>query len=113
MANADTPRQIEHSDSLALHTRRAGGEDGQILDVREPSEHAGGVIHGAILMPMGSVPAKWTALDAHQPVYVICHLGARSAQVAAFLARQGMRAVNVDDGMDGWERHGFPTEVRR
>ncbi|HVA89600.1 MAG TPA: rhodanese-like domain-containing protein [Chloroflexota bacterium] len=112
MANAETPRQIEHTDSAALHKRRAAGEQVQLLDVREPLEHAGGVIQGAILMPMGSVQAKWTELDAQQPVYVICRLGGRSAQVAAFLTRQGVRAINVDDGMDGWERYGFPTEVR-
>jgi len=110
--NRETPRQMEHTDSAALHRRRAAGEPLQVLDVREPREHAGGVIEGAILMPMNSVPAKWPELDARQPVYVICHLGSRSAQVAAFLVQQGLQAVNVDDGMDGWERQGFPTEVR-
>jgi rhodanese-related sulfurtransferase len=109
MANAETPRQVEHTDSAALHARRAAGEDVQLLDVREPREHAGGVIEGAILMPMGSVRSKWADLDASRPVYVICHLGGRSAQVAAFLVTRGLQAVNVDDGMDGWERRGFPT----
>jgi len=110
--NPETSRQMEHTDSAALHRRRAAGESVQLLDVREPREHAGGVIEGAILMPMNSVPAKWSELDPSRPVYVICHLGGRSAQVAAFLVQQGLRAVNVDDGMDGWERQGFPTEVR-
>jgi rhodanese-related sulfurtransferase len=100
---------MEHTDSAALHRLRAAREPVQLLDVREPREHAGGVIQGAILMPMGSVPAKWTELDSRRPVYVICHLGARSAQVAAFLVQQGLRAVNVDDGMDGWQKQGFPT----
>ena len=109
--NRDISRQMEHTDSAALHRRRAE-EPVQLLDVREPREHAGGVIEGAILMPMNSVPARWIELDARRPVYVICHLGSRSAQVAAFLVQQGLQAVNVDDGMDGWERQGFPTEVR-
>lgn len=109
MANAETPRQVEHTDSADLHVRRAAGEEIQILDVREPREHAGGVIEGAILMPMGSVRTRWGELDPSRPVHVICHLGGRSAQVAAYLVQQGLRAVNVDDGMDGWEGHGFPT----
>ena len=109
MATAETPRDMEHTDSAALHAKRAAGEQLQLIDVREPREHAAGVIEGAILMPMRTVPTQWVDLDPAQPVYVICHLGARSAQVAAFLVQQGLRAVNVDDGMDGWERKGFAT----
>lgn len=109
MANPGTPREMEHTDSAALQARRAAGEQVQLLDVREPREHAGGVIEGAILMPMAGVPTKWTELDPSRPVYVICRLGGRSAQVASFLLQQGLRAVNVDDGMDGWQRRGFPT----
>ena len=81
----------------------------QILDVRDPWEHAQGVIASAILMPMSEVRNRLAELDSSQPVTVICHLGGRSAMVAGFLARQGIQAVNVDDGMDGWERQGFPT----
>ena len=109
MSNAGTPREMGHADSAALHARLAAGEQIQLLDVREPREHAGGVIEGALLMPMATVPNRWTELDPARPVYVICHLGARSAQVAAYLLQQGLSAVNVDDGMEGWERRGYPT----
>ena len=102
-------KQVEHTDSMALHARRQAGESLQILDVRDPWEHAQGTIEGAILMPMDTVQSRWQELDAARPVHVICHLGSRSALVAGFLARQGLQAVNVDDGMDGWERQGFPT----
>jgi rhodanese-related sulfurtransferase len=85
------------------------GEATQILDVRDPWEHQQGVIAGALLMPMSEVRARMQELDTARPVYVICHLGSRSAMVAGFLARQGIEAINVDDGMDGWERQGFPT----
>jgi rhodanese-related sulfurtransferase len=85
------------------------GESVQVVDVREPSEHAQGVIEGAILMPLGQVRSRWQELDSSQPIAVICHLGSRSAMAASFLAQQGLRAVNVDDGMDGWQRHGYPT----
>jgi len=109
MATAETSHNMGHTDSAALHAKRAAGEQLQLIDVREPREHAAGVIEGAILMPMRTVPTQWVDLDSSRPVYVICHLGSRSAQVAAFLVQQGLQAVNVDDGMDGWERKGFPT----
>ena len=103
------PSQVAHTDSRVVRERMQAGERVQIVDVREPYEHSQGVIEGAILMPMGDVQSRWQELDATQPVLVICHLGGRSSMVATFLSRKGLQAVNVDDGMDGWERQGFPT----
>jgi rhodanese-related sulfurtransferase len=38
-----------------------------------------------------------------QPVVCICHHGMRSAQVVAFLERQGFEAVyNLAGGIDAW-----------
>jgi rhodanese-related sulfurtransferase len=42
-------------------------------------------------------------VDAAQPVACICHHGARSAQVVAFLLRQGYpRVYNLAGGVDAW-----------
>lgn len=109
MSTPGAANEMGHTDSAGLHGRLEAGEDPQILDVREPWEHAQGVIAGAILMPLGQVQTRWQELDAARPVYVVCHLGGRSARAAAFLLRQGVHATNVDDGMDGWVRQGFPT----
>jgi rhodanese-related sulfurtransferase len=109
MTTPGAANEMGHTDSADLHRRLQQGDDLQILDVREPWEHAQGVIQGAILMPMAQVQTRWHELDAARPVYVVCHLGGRSARAAAYLARQGLRATNVDDGMDGWERQGLPT----
>lgn len=98
-----------HTDAASVHRRLEAGEELQIVDVREPREHAHGVIAGAVLMPMAQVQRRWQELDVERPVHVVCHLGSRSAQVSSFLVRQGLQAVNIDDGMDGWERQGFPT----
>jgi rhodanese-related sulfurtransferase len=40
---------------------------------------------------------------------VICHVGARSAQVALWLRAQGYDAHNVDGGMLAWEAAGLPV----
>lgn len=104
-----TPNPIGHTDSKALNARKAADEDVQVLDVREPYEHAQGTIEGAILMPLAQVRSRWQELDPTRPVNVICHLGGRSAQAAAFLSSQGLQALNVDDGMDGWQHNGFPV----
>jgi rhodanese-related sulfurtransferase len=100
--------QVGHTDSTLLHTQIEVGESVQLVDVREPWEHADGVIAGAILMPLGQVQSRWQELDQDRPITLICHLGSRSARAAQFLARQGLTAINVDDGMDGWMARGFP-----
>jgi rhodanese-related sulfurtransferase len=102
-------QDVGHIDSAGLYGLLQAQADVQVVDVREPSEHAQGVIEGATLLPMGQVRSRWQELDGSRPIHVICHMGGRSAMAASFLAQQGLRAVNVDDGMDGWQRHGYPT----
>ena len=101
--------QVDHTDSALVRRRLVAGEHLQIVDVREPWEHAQGVIAGATLMPLATVQSRWQELDPTRPVQVICHLGSRSFRAASFLAGKGMSSANIDDGMDGWERQGFPT----
>jgi len=78
-----------------------------LLDVREPWELALAAIRidglRTLAMPMNSVPARLAELDPAQPVVCICHHGARSAQVVAFLERAGFEAVyNLAGGIDAW-----------
>ncbi len=78
-----------------------------LLDVREAWEVALAVIRidGAqwLDIPMNQLPARLPALDPTQPIVCICHHGVRSAQVVAFLDRQGFESVyNLAGGIDAW-----------
>ena len=74
-----------------------------LLDVREPWEYETCRINGSQLMPMQLVPARQQELDPEQPVVCICHHGARSMQVAAFLERAGFENVtNLTGGIHAW-----------
>lgn len=78
-----------------------------LLDVREPWELALARLElpGLTLrhVPMHELPSRLDELDPAQPVVCICHHGARSAQVVAFLQRQGHgQAYNLDGGIDAW-----------
>lgn len=78
-----------------------------LLDVREPWEVELGSISlpGAqtLAWPMNSIPDRVAELDRAQPIVCICHHGMRSAQVVAFLVRQGCTAVyNLAGGTDAW-----------
>jgi rhodanese-related sulfurtransferase len=74
-----------------------------LLDVREPWEYDTCRIDGSMLMPMATVPARQEELDPETPVVCICHHGARSMQVGAFLERVGFPNVtNLSGGIHGW-----------
>lgn len=79
--------------------RRAVGADGQLIDVREPSEVADGTLPGARNIPLASLPHRVHELDRHRPVVVLCRSGARSSRAAAWLADQGFDVVNLAGGM--------------
>ena len=81
-----------------------------VIDVREPWEFAEGHVPGARPVPMSQVPTLVGTLPTDQPVYLVCAVGARSGQVAAWLGQQGYDTVNVDGGTQEWITAGYPVE---
>lgn len=76
-----------------------------LLDVREPWEYQICHLHDALLMPMRLVPDNFEQLSLHKErdIVCICHHGARSLQVAAFLERSGFpKVLNLNGGMHAW-----------
>lgn len=90
--------------SSDLHDQPASAlpADSVLLDVREPDEWAAGHIETAVHIPIGAVIGRLGEIPEADPLYVICRSGSRSARVAEFLRGQGIGAVNVADGMQGW-----------
>lgn len=80
----------------------------EVIDVREPWEYAEGHVPGARLVPLASVPQHLIDFQRDRPVYLVCHVGGRSAQAALYLAQRGVDAVNVDGGTADWESAGYP-----
>ena len=82
-------------------------EGGLLLDVREDDEWAAGHAPTAQHIPMSEFVARKEELGTPEgAVYVICRAGGRSAQVAQYLADNGVEAVNVTGGMQAWEAAG-------
>jgi len=70
-----------------------------LIDVREPDEFAAGHIDGAVLMPLGTLPAHMASLPKDVPLVIYCRSGHRSAKAVAFLLAHGYgRAVSLDGG---------------
>lgn len=91
--------------SRLLSERAAGREDFDLLDVREPGEHGIVSIEGATLAPRAAVLAGEMLPGRGRPVYVHCKSGVRSAEVTAYLLREGYdRVFNVEGGILEWVR---------
>lgn len=74
-----------------------------VLDVREPGEWNAGHIDGAQHIPLMQLVQRVAEVQAHARVLVVCRVGARSAQAAAFLNAQGVDAINLAGGLVEWE----------
>ena len=81
-----------------------------LLDVREPVEHAEVRAVGAVLAPLSTLGARLDELPRDRPLFVICAVGGRSAQVTGYLLANGWTDVlNVAGGTVAWERAGLPV----
>lgn len=85
-----------------------GGAVPVLLDVREPWELATASVQSGegfalVAIPMNDIPARLAELDPAAPIACLCHHGARSQRVAAFLAHHGFeRVANIAGGIDAW-----------
>ena len=89
-----------------IKARLDAGEAINLVDVREPAEHAEFNI-GGILVPLGKIQTMQTEdIDDLKTVEVICYCrsGARSAQACMMLETFGFTNVkNLAGGMLGWQ----------
>jgi adenylyltransferase/sulfurtransferase len=85
-----------------LKARIDGGEDVQLIDVREPYEQQIAQIGGK-LIPQNDVPNRLAEIDREREVVVHCKSGGRSQRIAEFLQQQGyMRVANLAGGITAW-----------
>ena len=90
-------------------------EDVVVLDVREPSETAGGKIAKAIQIPMSALSTRVGELDKHKgkTVIVYCKTGARSAAACKQLGKQGFEKVySLNGGMLAWQDAHLPISKK-
>lgn len=81
-----------------------------LLDVRTPGEYMQVRLAGAHLVPIDQVVARVAEIPKNKPIVVYCAVGARSSQVANYLAQLGYSEVyNMSGGVMGWQVRGYPV----
>lgn len=93
-----------------LKAKLDAGESFNLVDVREPHEHAEFNV-GGLLLPLGKVQTM--QIDEiedlkEEPVYVYCRSGNRSGQACLILETLGFKnVINIAGGMLAWKEK-FP-----
>lgn len=101
-------------DELAglLAERSAGTADFDLVDVRNPEEHAIVSIDGAVLVPKNLIIDGDALIDGSRTIYVHCKSGVRSADVVRFLRAEGHPDIHsVDGGIIEWVRRIEPEKM--
>lgn len=82
-----------------------------LIDVRQPDEYVKGHIPGAILLPLGEIPARLRELPVDKDIIVYCRSGKRSQGAALFIGSQPYVAgtvFNMIGGILAWDGHLLP-----
>ena len=109
----DLRGRIPEVDPQGLSAELADGKRSAIIDVREPDEHAQGVIPGAVHIPRGFLELRIEKAvpDRAAPVVVYCAGGTRSLLAVRSLAELGYTQVrSLAGGFNGWKKAGLPWE---
>jgi sulfur-carrier protein adenylyltransferase/sulfurtransferase len=96
-----------HPDEVTVQEMKRAIEDPKlgikVIDVREPDEYQIAHVSGVPLIPLGSLPQRFTELDPNQTLYVHCKSGMRSLKAVQFLKEQGFKyAKSVKGGILAW-----------
>jgi rhodanese-related sulfurtransferase len=85
-----------------------------LIDVREPSEHAGENIPGSILSPLSTFDPVNLPLNGSKPFVLYCQTSNRSGQAAQKLLSAGFEEVmHLQGGLNAWKQAGYPTIVNK
>ncbi|AXA33454.1 FAD-dependent oxidoreductase [Francisella adeliensis] len=86
-------RQISFTKVAELVAKNA-----QVVDVREVAETRNGMLKNVKNIPMSEIRSRLSELDKTKPVYVHCHTGQRSYNVALMLQQHGFDVYNISGG---------------
>ncbi|MBT9583855.1 rhodanese-like domain-containing protein [bacterium] len=95
----------------AAHSLLEGGNL-VVLDVRERAELVGGVLPGALSIPLSQLRERMEQVPSGT-LLVYCASGMRSRFACSWLSKAGRQEVfNLAGGIEAWRQHGLPITAR-
>jgi len=105
----EAKQEIKEIDAEELKRLQKSGEPFVLLDVREPDEHARGIIAGAVPMTRGRLELDIDQATTDKNAKIVCYCGggSRSALAALTLKRMGFKnPISLIGGWRGWKEAG-------
>ncbi|MBD3308126.1 CoA-disulfide reductase [candidate division KSB3 bacterium] len=78
-------------------------QQGMIVDVRTPREHALGTIPGAVNIPIDDLRQRLDEIPQDRPVYLYCQVGQRAYVAQRILTQHGFDVHNLSGGYKTYE----------
>lgn len=98
--DANTQKVLSYSDEIK-------NNNGQLIDVREPSEYELSHADGSINVPLGDIKnLDFSKIDSSRPIYLICRSGNRAGQAKIILEQAGYKNISNIGGLVDWENQG-------
>jgi len=94
MAKLVTPEEVAK--------RVQSGDEVIVIDVRENSEVATGIIPGAKHIPLGHLALRKDELDKKKSYIITCQSGNRSKAACGILEALGYKVEDMVGGMNNW-----------
>lgn len=93
-----------------LKNEMESGKDIQLIDVRQPDEHAFARIEGSKLIPLGEIVHRMSEIDENRDTVIHCKMGRRSASAIEALQRAGYKGPlrNLRGGITAWSNEVDP-----
>ncbi|HPQ96879.1 MAG: rhodanese-like domain-containing protein [Thiothrix sp.] len=99
---------IQETDAAGLKTMLDADRTVRLIDVRSSAEFGQGIIEGAELMPLHTLPLHLNEFAADETIVFYCRTGSRSAQACLFLKQNtGIEAINLAGGIVQWYQSGL------
>ncbi len=105
--------QIQETDVTTLSHELGNGSAPVVIDIREPDEHADGIIPGTIYIARGFLESRIerAVRDPNTPIVLYCANGNRTVFAARSLTELGYKNVrSLAGGFTAWTRAGLAWE---
>jgi hydroxyacylglutathione hydrolase len=103
--------QFASLDLETFYGRWSRREPFLVLDVRRSDEWREGHIPGALHIHVGDLAQRMHELPKQPPIMTICRSGHRAAIAASMIAATGREVIAVRDGMEEWQKRGWPSST--
>ena len=98
-------------ETITIEELEKKGTEGIVVDIRPVAEFARGSFPGAVNIPREQIEEDSSILPKADKLYLLCHTGNKSGELAELLQERGISAINVEGGFRSYLRLKLQREL--